>query len=96
MRDHGHCWFIQEYFLKRFDLKRSEHHITKAEIKILIIMCYYVVIGILTLSAYSYYLTTKFNDETLIFKELITLRVKALEYNLIGTMGILQTLTYKS
>ena len=39
-------------------LQRPKGHITKAEIKIFVIMCYYVVLGILTLSAYSYYLTT--------------------------------------
>ena len=50
--------FIQEFFLKRFDLQRSrsKSHVTKAEVKIFVIMCYYVVMGIFTLSIYGYYL----------------------------------------
>jgi hypothetical protein len=47
--------------------KRSPNNsITKAEIKIFVIMCYYVVEEILTLSTFSYYFTTE--DET--FSEL--------------------------
>lgn len=52
--------FFQEFVLKQFHLgfQRPKGHVTKAEIKILVIMCYYVVVDILTLSTYSYYLAT--------------------------------------
>ena len=45
--------------MKRFDHKRSKSNpIRKAEIKIFVIMSYYIVEEILTLSTFSYYLTT--------------------------------------
>ena len=49
--------------MKQFDHKRSkDNSITKAEIKIFVIMSYYIVGEILTISTFSYYLTT--DDES--------------------------------
>ena len=44
--------------MKRFHLRGSNGQATKAEIKIFVIMCYYVVMGSFTLSTYAYHLAT--------------------------------------
>ena len=44
--------------MKRFHLQGSNGQVTKAEIKIFVIMCYYVVMGTFTLSTYTYRLAT--------------------------------------
>ena len=40
--------------MKQFHLQGSNSQVTKAEIKIFVIMCYYVVMGTFTLSTYAY------------------------------------------
>ena len=45
---------MQEFILKRFNPQSSNGQVTKAEIKIFVIMCYYVVMGTFTLSTYTY------------------------------------------
>ena len=53
-----HNYFMQEFILKRFNLQSSSGQVTKAEIKIFVIMCYYVIMGTFTLSTYTYSLST--------------------------------------
>ena len=48
--------------MKRFHLQGSNSQVTKAEIKIFVIMCYYVVMGTFTLSTYAYSLATRTDD----------------------------------
>ena len=54
--------------MKQFDLQRSrsyKSHVTKVEVKIFVVMCYYVVMGVLSFSTYGYHLATDVGPGTL-------------------------------